>query len=268
MDDNDFRRLLAYQEMSWAGYRRVRKGVKKRLRRHMRELGCAGIDRYIECLKKDLKADKQCKTLMTVSISRFFRDRKLWSDLADRYIPELVKTFPQGIRMWSAGCAGGEEVYSFKMLWCRLEKEIGPLPTLEILATDSNPECIQRAQKGLFQSSSLREVRNDSRALFFSKSRSKGKQYQISPALTSSIAFRQQDLLLQIPDRDFQIIFLRNNLLTYHQPRVIRPVLDNILNCLTPGALLIIGAHEKLPTSAGPLQSCGPMVWKKVTSNA
>ena len=264
MNDDEFRKLLHARSMSWQGYRRVRKGVKKRLRRHMRELDCVGIDCYIKCLQNSTDADSQCKTLMTVSISRFFRDRQLWASLTNRYIPELVKRFPEGIRMWSAGCAGGEEAYSFKILWYDLEKEIGPLPALDILATDSNPECIQRAQKGLFQSSSLRDVRDDNRSLFFSKP-GKGKQYQITPDLTSSITFKQQDLLQQLPDRDFQIIFLRNNLLTYHQHRVMRPAFDNILNCLTPGGLLIIGAHEKPPKKAGPLQSCGPMVWKKVT---
>ena len=267
MDDNDFRRLLAFREMSWTGYRRVRKGVKKRIRRHMRELNCTDIDSYIEYLKTHPDADLQCNTLLTVPISRFFRDRRLWSDLAETHIPELINIFPGRIRAWSAGCAGGEEAFSLRILWHHLEKEKGSMPALEILATDSNPECIQRAEKGLYQQSSLREVKEDSRSLFFSKQR-KGKHYQLSPDLIASVTFGQQDLFQQIPDRDFQIIFLRNNLLTYHQHWIIRPLFDNILNCLTPGGLLIIGAHEKLPIKAGPLRSSGPMVWKKVTVNA
>ena len=232
----------------------------------MRELDCVGIDRYIEYLQNNPDAEETFKVLMTVSISRFFRDRQLWQDLAKIYIPELANRFPGGIRMWSAGCAGGEEAYSFRILWHHLEKQLCLLPELNILATDTNPECIQRAQNGLFQPSSLRDVWDDSRSFFFSKP-GKGKQYQVKAHLISSITFKQQDLLQQLPDRDFQIIFLRNNLLTYHQHRVIRPVFDNILNCLTPGGLLIIGAHEKLPINAGPLISCGPMVWKKVTTH-
>lgn len=266
MNDDEFRKLLDARRMSWQGYRRVRKGVKKRLRRHMRELDCLGIDRYIECLKNSPEADETFKVLMTVSISRFFRDRQLWADLANRYIPKLVKQFPGGIRMWSAGCAGGEEAYSIRILWHDLEKELGYLPKLDILATDRNPECIQRAKKGLFQTSSLREVRDDSRSLFFSKP-GKGKLYQIRPDLISSIAFKQHDMLQNPPDSVFQLIFLRNNLLTYHLFPTIQSSFQRIVNCLTPRGLLIIGAHEKLPTKAGPLTSCGPMVWKKVANN-
>jgi chemotaxis protein methyltransferase CheR len=190
----------------------------------------------------------------------------MWADLAKHHIPELVKSFPESIRVWSAGCAGGEEAYSFRILWHHLEKEIKPLPALEILATDSNPECIQRALKGIFQSSSLHEVQENSLSLFFSKHR-RGKQYQISSDLISSITFKHQDLLHDPPEGVFHLIFLRNNLLTYHRFPFIQSSFQRILNCLTPGGLLIIGAHEKLPIQAGPMQSCGPMVWKKVTAN-
>ncbi|MEN8246264.1 MAG: CheR family methyltransferase [Thermodesulfobacteriota bacterium] len=266
MDDNDFHKLLDFRGMCWSGYRRVRKGVKKRIRRHMRELGCGHVDDYIECLKADPKANEKSQTLMTVPISRFFRDRQLWTDLAARYVPELVSLYPEGIRVWSAGCAGGEEAYSFRMLWYRLEKELGPPPVLDILATDRNQECIERARKGLFQLSSLREIRDDSRSIFFTEHR-KGKLFQISTDLISSISFKQQDLLQKPPDGVFQLIFLRNNLLTYHRSHSIRPVFNQIVNCLTPGGLLIIGAHEKLPPETKHLKPYGPMVLKKVINH-
>jgi len=264
MNDDEFRTLLDDRKMSWKGYRRIRKGVKKRLRRHMRELGCRHNNHYIERLKTDPAAEKKFKILMTVSISRFFRDRQLWEDLADRYIPELAGKFPEGIRVWSAGCAGGEEAYSFRILWHRLAKMHGRLPPLEILATDNNSECIHRAQAGLFRASSLREIRDDDRLTFFRKRR-QGRLFEIRPDLVSAIVFEQRDLLHKPPNGVFQFIFLRNNLLTYHRFQSIRSSFERIVNCLTPGGILIIGAHEKLPTGAEHLKPCGAMVWKRMT---
>ena len=73
MDDRAFGRLLEFLGLSWPGYRRVRKGVKKRVGRHMQA--------YLEKLMQNKEVRRQCERLMCVSISRFFRDRRLWEAL-------------------------------------------------------------------------------------------------------------------------------------------------------------------------------------------
>ncbi len=83
MDDDQFRQLLDDFNFSWAGYRKVRKGVKKRISRHMQELNCPNIKVYLDLLNQNDAVRQESERRMTVSISRFFRDRKLWQDLEE-----------------------------------------------------------------------------------------------------------------------------------------------------------------------------------------
>jgi chemotaxis methyl-accepting protein methylase len=121
MNDEQFRQLLDYFQYSWAGYRKVRKGVKKRISRHMQELQCSNIAPYLNLIEVDDKLRLECERRMTVSISRFFRDRKLWLDLESEILPRLIESEKENLKVWSAGCARGEEIYSFKLVWERLK---------------------------------------------------------------------------------------------------------------------------------------------------
>ena len=117
MDDDQFRQLLDSFDFSWSGYRKVRKGVKKRVSRHMQDLKCQNMDTYLDLLNQKTELRQECERRMTVSISRFFRDRQLWHNLADDLLPHLIEREKNTLRVWSAGCARGEEVYSFKIVW-------------------------------------------------------------------------------------------------------------------------------------------------------
>jgi len=110
MDDLQFQELLQYLGLSWRGYRKVRKGVKKRIRRHMHLLGCHDVSEYLAELEKDDDVKKQCELMMTVSISRFFRDQMLWQVLENEILPGLIQVYKEKLLVWSAGCACGEEV--------------------------------------------------------------------------------------------------------------------------------------------------------------
>lgn len=167
MDDHQFRQLLQRFGLSWKGYRKVRKGVKKRIRRHMRELGCQTVEAYLDELDKCEEVSQQCERLMTVSISRFFRDRRLWQVLQEEALPSLIEKEKEKINVWCAGCACGEEVYSFKIVWETLKATWRRFPELEIMATDINPIYLDRAQGGIYPSSSLREVQKEVRLKYF-----------------------------------------------------------------------------------------------------
>jgi len=91
MDDKQFRQLLNWFGLSWDGYRKVRKGVKKRIRRHMQQLGCQNMEAYFLSLDKSEELRLQSERLMTVSISRFFRDRHLWKTLENRILRSIIE---------------------------------------------------------------------------------------------------------------------------------------------------------------------------------
>ena len=156
LDDHDFRVLLNHLDRPWSGYRKVRKGVKKRVRRHMIQLSCTTIQDYLQRIDQYPDAWTQCQDFLAVTISRFFRDRQLWEHLQKRILPDLAQRFSERLRTWSAGCANGEEPYSLFMVAAAAFEAISDMGTIQILATDANIGCLQRAREGRFPESSLK----------------------------------------------------------------------------------------------------------------
>jgi chemotaxis methyl-accepting protein methylase len=257
MDDNQFRTVLDHLGYSWAGYRKVRKGVKKRIHRHMQQLGCRNITDYLNLLDQKEERRQECELLMTVSVSRFFRDRQFWQTLEQKWLPAMIVKNPSKLKVWSAGCARGEEAYSFIIVWESLGEHIESMPQLKILATDRNPRYLEQARNGIYSLSSLKEIPLDRRSAFF-KSRKAGKQFVIRDSLKNNIEWKVHHLLTDPPGSDYDLIFLRNNVLTYYRKAGQRRALDGILNYLSPNGLLIIGCHETLPFATSSLAAMPP----------
>ena len=260
MDDDQFRQLLDQFNFSWAGYRKVRKGVKKRIFRHMQELNCPNIRAYLDLVDKNDALWKECEKRMTVAISRFFRDRQLWHDLEADILPILIKKEEKVVRVWSAGCARGEEVYSFKIVWDRLKQKYGQIPLIEITATDMNPEYIEKADAGIYTKSSLKEIPPAARAIYFDIKKS-GNRFDIKTAFKKGINWKVQDIFGNPPGPAFDIIFLRNNLLTYYKEQLKAKGLKTVIKALVPDGWLIVGSHEKLPAGISNLQRHDSIPW-------
>jgi chemotaxis methyl-accepting protein methylase len=265
MDDRQFRQLLDHFGYSWEGYKRVRKGVKKRISRHMHQLGCTTMEKYLHSLDRDEEVRKYCECLMTVSVSRFFRDRFLWKVLEGQVVPSIIAENRKKVRFWSAGCGCGEEVYSFKILWESLQGRLDPMPELEIWATDMNPVYIKRAHDGIYPLSSLREVPKELRELYFVLDVDEGL-YRIALNLRKGILWKVHNLLFDLEEFNFQIIFLRNSILTYYKDELKRSAFRKVMGCLAHGGVLVIGNHEKLPIESKDLMTFGgqPHILKKI----
>jgi len=265
MDDRQFRQLLDYFGFSWEGYRRVRKGVKRRIDRHMQQLGYRTTDEYFRSLERDEGARNHCERLMTVSVSRFFRDRFVWKALEGQIMPRIIEDNKQKVKFWSAGCACGEEVYSFKILWESLRGRFDPMPELEIWATDMNPIYLGRAQDGIYPLSSLKEVPQGLRKIYFIPHVDQGS-YRIAPSLKKGVLWKVHNLLSEFGEFDFQIIFLRNSVLTYYKDELKTPVFRKVMGCLDQGGFLIIGSHEKIPIESKDLIPFGrkASIFKKI----
>lgn len=246
MNDQQFRRLLEYFNLSWNGYRKVRKGVKKRVRRHMLDVRANSMDAYLHTLESHPVLREECLCLMTVSISRFFRDREVWNVLENKIIPGFAAGARGAFRVWSAGCGCGEEVYSFKILWKRLEDRSAGLPRLALMGSDMNASYLSRARAGIYPESSLRSIPEQNRARFFNHLEGNA-EYQVKPLLKKGIHWVQQDFHAETPSPGFHIIFLRNNLLTYEGAERRKHTFSRIVETLAPGGFLIIGSHESLP---------------------
>lgn len=249
MDDQPFRNLLDFLRLSWAGYRKVRKGVRKRVSRFMQEFGFRGIDEFLLAIERNPELRKQVESLMTVSVSRFFRDRRLWQALEKHVLPEIIVKRDEKVKVWSAGCACGEEPYSFKILWDTVKRRVERLPELELWATDMNPLYLEKAREGIYPLSSLKELPPEWRVGYFSSGTE--SHFAVSDFLKRGVLWKVHNLVTDVPpQRRFQIIFLRNNLLTYYQDEIKEPALGRIIESLAPGGFLLIGSHERLPAES------------------
>lgn len=256
MNDRHFKKLLDAMQLSWSGYFKVRKGVKKRILRHMQLLECRHIDQYLQVVAADLEVRQECRRLLTVSISRLFRDRELWQVIAKDMIPELQSRETPVIKVWSAGCARGEEIYSFKILWHAAADRPDAVPRLEAWATDMNPRYLEAAREAVYSASSLREFPEELRGRYLEPVAGQKSRLTLPGFVRRDIQWKLSDLLHDDPPRnDFDLIFLRNNVLTYYQEALQAAVLKKVQGSLAPGGYLVIGAKEKLP---GTVRDLGP----------
>jgi chemotaxis protein methyltransferase CheR len=254
MDDASFRKILLFFGLSWQGYRKVRKGVKKRIARHMEALGCRTVDDLLVLFRENPQELGKARELLTVTISRFFRDRQLWDILGKHILPQMCANREGSCRVWHAGCASGEEVYSFKIVWDQASRAVDRSPPLEIWATDLNPLVLRRCQDAIYPSRSLKELDAQLRDAYFVPV---PQGFAVRREFCRGIYWMHHDFVLEEPPRTcFDLIFLRNNLLTYYGPEEARPVLAKIVGALNKGGYLIIGSHERVMSPDLALEYC------------
>ncbi len=229
----------------------------------MARLGCRDMAAYLARLSRDDGARRACDRLLTVSISRFFRDRALWRVLADEILPGLMRSAREDLRVWVAGCASGEEAYSLRIVREELRAAY-PAPAMAILATDLNPHCLRRARTGAYAPSSLKELPGELKSRYFSR-RAGENRFSVNPFLKKGIIWKHHDFLDGLPGPRFDLIFLRNSLLTYYRNDICQAVLKNAITSLTDEGILIIGTLEKLPWESEDflLKTAFPYVFKK-----
>jgi chemotaxis methyl-accepting protein methylase len=245
MDDRLFYQIVDVLGYSRRGYRRVRKGVKRRIAGHMAEMGCKTSSDYMAKLANSGEAIHRCRLLMTVPISRFFRDGSLWPRLQNTVLPYLTRRFGFPLSFWCGGCGGGEEVYSLKMV-CEESAVVMGAPPL-ILATDIHPQQIARAELAVYPRSSIKEVPADLRKRWF-RPAADGRCVTVRQSVRRGIDWQQLDIASDMTSAShFHLIFLRNNILTYYRD----PLRGEVFGCaserLAPGGVLVVGARESPP---------------------
>jgi chemotaxis protein methyltransferase CheR len=194
--------------------------LAKRIKKRARVLGLEDIAAYHAWLSAHDDEWSVMDAMCRVTISRLYRDAPVMERLAREVLPRAR-------RVWSAGCASGEEPYTIALL----------APHVEIVATEIDPDLLERAKRAEFGESSLRELPPELRARF-SKERE---------ALRARITFLVQDLRKETPAGPFDLVLCRNVAFTYFDVPLQREVLARIESVLAPGGELVIGKGESLP---------------------
>ena len=229
--------------LRWDGFRRVRAQVCKRLKRRISSLGVDGFSDYRERLAADAQEWSALDACCRVTISRFFRDKGVFEALRMRVLPDIAARTAQerrDARLWSAGCASGEEPYTCKILW---PIEVNAA-ALSIIATDTDESVLERARQACYQPSSLRELPGKLVTEGFVRA---GRSLCVRSRYREGVTFVRQDLRSTAPSGLFDLVLCRNLAFTYFVPPLQQEVLRRIVERLAPRGYLVIGAHEQLP---------------------
>ncbi len=239
MDFEGFLRAVCSPlDLAWRRYRR--RSARRRVLARMRELGIPDFRGYARRVLEDPAEAASLPDRMRVTVSRFLRERERWEILFETALPELRRRAGGVLRAWSAGCCGGEEPYTLALLW----RERGwPAEELEVLATDLDRACLERARKGVYGAGSLREVPPDLRSRWF---RPGPGGWEVLPEVRQAVRFALHNLRDAPPAREMDLVLCRYLVFTYYRGRRRLEAARRLWEALKPGGALVIGRKEGL----------------------
>lgn len=216
----------------------------------------AGIsaESYLGGLEAGPSSRAELRTLaeeLTVTETYFFRNIEQFHALREVALPERTRArlmaaapAPRHLRILSAGCASGEEVYSLAIL-IRDQPELLGFD-VEILGIDVNPAALARATRGRYAAWSFRETPADVRERCFQRD---GRDLVIAAALRASVTFSERNLLDADPafwqPAAFDIVLCRN-VIMYFPNEIQRAVIERLTGSLVPGGYLFLGHAETM----------------------
>lgn len=223
-------------------------GLRLALTARMPALGIMDADEYVKRLRQ-LAGEHELRSLLplvTVGKTEFFRDSRQFTALELRIFPDMLKRARREgrkMKIWSAGCATGEEPYSLGMVLT----EQGARPEeVDLWATDLNPAAVENADRGRFPARRLTGLAEQRRLRFFTPV---DGDYQVTPELKRYVRFEGQNLaapvFTKVPAGSLDLILCRNVIIYFDLP-TIRGLMDRFLASLRPGGLLLLGYSESL----------------------
>ncbi|MBN2656168.1 MAG: PAS domain-containing protein [Spirochaetales bacterium] len=218
--------------------------VLRRLEKRISLNRFSGINEYINFL---LYNEKEIKTLfneLLIGVTRFFRDEDYFESLSEKVIPQLFQSGSEGrdIRIWTAGCSTGEEVYSLAILLFDYMDKHRLFRNIKIFATDLDTEALNFAGSGFYPENIVSDIPLTYLEKYFT--RQKGG-YLISDSIRSVIVFARHDLLNDPPFTKIDLIACRN-LLIYLETPAQQRVLSIFYMSLNDPGYLFLGNSESI----------------------
>ncbi|MEI8353338.1 MAG: protein-glutamate O-methyltransferase CheR [Lentisphaerota bacterium] len=216
------------------------------------ETGIPSVDAYIDCLAKNRAEAEDLFESLNIHHSAFFRNPLTFALLEQYILPALSAATQQSgrseIRVWSAGCASGQEAWSIAMLLSDLAAARERPQPFRIFATDVSAPALATARQGVYDRMAVQNVRLKHLLEYFSPA---GEGYVVAPRLRAHVDFSLYDLLDErssCPQAslfgDFDLIFCCNVLL-YYRADIRQRILAKISRALAPGGYLVTDEVER-----------------------
>jgi chemotaxis protein methyltransferase CheR len=242
--------LLAHLGLNFSEKRETE--LIQKLKPAAKGFGFKDVSEFAQWLLRNGLSNKQLEILasyLTIGETYFIREKKSFDFLEKSYLPSIIQKRTgknKQLRIWSAGCASGEEAYSIAITLLKIIPNIKDW-NITILATDINPDMLKKAKKGIYTKWSFRNNPDWFISKYFQKV--EGNLFQILPEIKNMVTFSPLNLAKDIypsllnNTNAMDIIFCRN-VLIYFSQEGIRDVTNRLYKSLLPDGVLIVSPVE------------------------
>jgi chemotaxis protein methyltransferase CheR len=226
--------------------------IQARLTKRLSELGLRDFQQYCSLLRRDDREITEFINALTTHKTDFFREPEHFEILRRHILPEWIRSSKSHqVRIWSAACSSGEEVYTLAMV---LREHFMSDPMLmnwdyKIVGTDIDTNVVAKATAGVYTREVVSPVRPDLLQKYFMRGTGANNgKYRVRDELRNIVKFRQHNLLHELGafgQVKFQAIFLRN-VLIYFKEETREYVIGKLCEALVDGGYLFVGHSESL----------------------
>lgn len=246
----EFENLLNYIKHSrgfdFTGYKRS--SLMRRVQKRMQVIGIESFNEYLDYLEVAPEEFVQLFNTILINVTSFFRDRPTWDYIASQVIPRIAddkEVTP--IRVWSAGCASGQEAYTLAIV---LAEALGIeqfKARVKIYATDVDEEALNQARHATYSAKEVESVPHELLEQYFEPS--SNQLYTFRKDLRRSVIFGRHDLLQDAPISRIDLLVCRNALM-YFNSEAQAKIIARFHFALNETGFLVLGKAEMLLSHA------------------
>ena len=218
----------------------------RRIERRMGLHQLKSIELYARYLRGNLQEQDLLFKELLIGVTQFFRDQDVWAQLRSVSLPALLANYPEGkeLRAWVTACSTGEEAYSLAMTIMDVLDDVKPKGyfKLQIFATDLDHDAINIARLGRYPKSIEVDMPSEKLNRYFVKEES---GYRISKKIRDMIIFAPQNIIMDPPFTNLDIITCRN-VLIYLGPKLQQKLIPLFHYALAPHGMLLLGSAETI----------------------
>ncbi|MGW4487382.1 CheR family methyltransferase [Amycolatopsis sp. NPDC004368] len=248
--NGEFESVLAYLKESrgfdFTGYKRS--SLMRRVRRRMTQIGIESYGDYIDQLQVNAEEFVALFNTILINVTGFFRDPEAWEYLREHVVPAILaeRSPEEPIRVWSAGCAAGQEAYSLAMVFADAIGVEAFRQRVKIYATDVDDEALSQARHAAYTPAEVEGLNERQLEEYFELQNSR---YCFRKDLRRSVIFGRNDLVQDAPISRIDLLVCRNTLM-YFNAETQTKILERFHFALAPRGLLFLGKAEMLLSHA------------------
>ncbi|CAN5187924.1 hypothetical protein BH18CHL2_BH18CHL2_04210 [soil metagenome] len=217
--------------------------IARRLQRRMAAVGSMDLDAYIELCRRDGGEYQKLISSFLIGVTEFFRDPQVFEYIRRSVLPSLIsrrRDAGRELRLWSAGCATGEEAYSLAMVAAKALGDELSAWQVRLFATELDPEAIAFARRGIYPAAAAQALTPELRERYLL---ARGEELEVGPLIRRMVVFGQHDLAERAPFPRCDLILCRNVLIYFTEELQVR-TLQLFAFSLPDDGYLVLGPAE------------------------